>query len=179
MAWTSTATAPTNRGMAIGENPVQNLVLTFPAAASASLAKGDFVTMDDDGYVSKNTTNEAVIHGVAMAPCDNSSGSAGDKYVAVCVKGIVEVDALVMDTDGSSGYDHAIVVGEIVYVGGDAGTTAADGQAAVSGQGTNGVTSNPLGIALDACDGVTTGNTLYLCRVYIDTFVGSFVGWNT
>ena len=166
----SSTTDPSNFGMSegAGDSWAGNLVLTYPVAASQTITNRGFLTMDATGHVSINSSKEAAISGIAMAAVDNSSGAAADKYCPVLLFGITTVDALVQDTNASSGFDADIDVGQEVFVGGDGGTLVADGQAAVAGDGTDGVTTNPLGIALDACDGSTTADTLYKLRVFVN-----------
>lgn len=171
MATTSTATAPS----AYGFNPSdadsikQSIILTVPLEESQTIVAGDFLTISTAGYWEKNATDEAKIKGIATEDITSSAtDTSGETKCPVLVWGIVKVDALVQDTDGSSGYDADIDVGQVIFAGGDGGTTAATGQAIVAGDGTDGVTTNAMGVCLDKCDGVDTGDTLYAVRIFFD-----------
>lgn len=170
----SSTTAPDNYGLNFSSSggvlPI--VVLNLPCTASATaITAGDWVKYDTDG-VNKNDTDENLPAGVALDTVDNSSGSLGDEMCSVLVFGIAIVDCLVQALDGSSGYDANIDIGQKVFIGGDGGTTVATGQAVVAGDGTEGVTANNVGIALDAEDGVNGAATSSKLRVFVDTISG-------
>lgn len=171
MTRTSTADAPS----AYGFNPtdadsfVGNVVVSVPLEESQTIAAGDFLTVSAAGYWQENSSNEAKIKGIALADVTStSSETSGEAKCPVLIWGITKVDALVQDTDGSSGYDADIDVGQVIFCGGDGGTLVADGQAVVAGDGTNAVSANAMGICLDRCDGSTDEDLLYGVRVFFD-----------
>jgi hypothetical protein len=169
----SSTTSPSYNGL-IGTELQQSsafprLVLTLKVAASQTIAVGDLVAIDSDGNVIKNVTNAAQIAGVAENAVTTSASEVGTKTVSVLVSGITDLDCLVQDTDGSAGYDAPINVGQTVFVGGDAGTTVADGQAVVAGNGTVPITTFPIGRALDKENGSTAGATTSRIRVLLNT----------
>jgi len=174
MGLTST-NAPDNYGMARGAENVTNLVLTFPVAASQSLAKGDFVVMNATGLVSKNATKEVAIDGICMSNVNNLTGADADKTAPVLIKGITEVDCLVGKTS-SSAYNGDVDVGEVLIVGESATAT---GQVAVAGTGA-GVTSsaNKLGVSLDELPVQATADKVVKIRLYVDRFSATYTGWN-
>lgn len=170
----TTTTDPNDFGAARGVENANNLVLTFPVAASQSLSKGDFVTLNDTGLATKNATKEVAIDGIVMTDVDNSTGSAADKYAPILVKGVAEVDGYV-EVSGSN-YDADIDVGAEVIVGENSTST---GQVLVASDGTGVTTSNNnIGIALDAIDTPTSAATTRKLRVYIDRFTGTYTAWN-
>lgn len=167
------STAPDDYGAARGVENATNLVLSLPATAK-SFSKGDFVTMNATGVVDKVSTKEVAIDGIAMSDVDNSSGSIGDRYVPVLVKGITEVDGYV-ELSGST-YDGDIDVGAEVVVGENSTST---GQVLVASDGAGVSTSNNnIGIALDAIDQPSSAATTKKLRVYIDRFTGTYTAWN-
>ena len=171
MTKTSTATVPS----AYGFNPtdadsfVGNIVITVPLEESQTIAAGDFLTISAAGYWQENSSNEAKIKGIALADITSTATeTSGEAKCPVLVWGITLVDALVQDTDASTGYDADIDVGQVIFSGGDGGTLVANGQAVVAGDGTEGVTASAMGICLDRCDGSTDEDTLYKVRIFFD-----------
>ena len=169
------STDPDNFGAARGVENATNLVLTFPVAASTSLVKGDFVTLNATGLVAKNATKEVAIDGIVMAKADNSTGANADMYVPVLVKGITEVDGLVGALT-SSAYDGDIDVGAVVIVGENSTST---GQVAVAYDGAGvTTTANKLGVSLDEIPAQATADATKRIRIYIDRFTGTYTPWN-
>lgn len=65
---------------------------SYPVAASTRIYEGTLVFINTAGYASDATaTGVNAFAGVAVAESDNSSGSAGDKYVEVYTKGDFEL----------------------------------------------------------------------------------------
>jgi len=83
-----------------------DIVLTFDVKASTTIVKGQFLKITS-GYVEPNALTSTQPIGVAMEDVDNSSGSSGDKQVAVKVRGITQVNAFVAAATGT--YDDALV----------------------------------------------------------------------
>lgn len=171
----TTTTDPNYFGSARGVENAQNLVLTFPVAASQTLKKGDFITLNATGLATKNATKEVAIDGIVMSDVNNATGANAAKTVPVLVKGITEVDGYV-ELSGST-YDGNIDVGAVVIVGENSTST---GQVLVATDGSGVTTSNKLiGIALDAIDRPTSAATTRKLRVYIDRFTGAnLTAWN-
>lgn len=65
---------------------------SYPVAASTTLYEGTFVFINASGYADDDTaTGVNGFAGIAVKECDNSAGSAGDKYVEVWTEGDFEV----------------------------------------------------------------------------------------
>ena len=174
MGLTST-TDPDDFGPARGVENATNLVMTFPVSQSTNLQKGDFVTLNATGLVSKNATKEVAIDGICMSDVNNNTGANAAKYAPILVKGITEVDGFVGALT-SSGYDTDIDVGAKVIVGENSTST---GQILVASDGAGVSTSNLItGIALDCIDQQATADAAKKLRVYIDRFTGTYTAWN-
>ena len=137
MTLTSTGNAPDLDGFnpSDGNSIRQNIIITVPLEESQTIAAGDFLTISTDGYWQKNTSNAAKIKGIAWGDATSTATeTSGEQKCPVLIYGIVEVDVLVEEL-GAGGYDADVDVGQTVFAAGDAGTTAANGQAAVAGDG--------------------------------------------
>lgn len=139
-----------------------NIVFTYKMAASASLSKGDFVKLSDstNGYVSKVTATSDACVGVAAETIDNSSGSAGDKYISVIRQGIVEIDAVV----AASAMNATIFLDSPLYLCHANTTPAVAAGAALTATNTGGII---VGSAIDSVP-VPSTTALYRMRVFID-----------
>lgn len=147
-----------------------NIVFTYKMAASASLSKGDFVTLSDstNGYVSKCTATSDSCVGVAATSVDNTykadgttAGAAGDKSIGVIRQGIVEVDAIVT---ASTGAFKLIAIDSPLYLTHAVTTPAVAAGAALTSTNTGGII---VGSAIDSVP-VPTASALYRMRVFID-----------
>jgi hypothetical protein len=179
MTLTSTAVAPSvsGNGGNSGIPSFQNVILTYPMAASSSVSKGDFVKLvsTSAGTVSKITATSDTFLGIAQANIDNTykddgvtAGAAGDKYCPVLRRGFDEVDARVC---ASGTYDEAIRMNDIMYLCGSAAEAADIGQRLTS------TTDTAVGTAkvAKALDSVAAQSTtgLFKIRVYIDTLTNN------
>ena len=169
MTLTSTGNAPDAYGFnpEDGSSIRHNIIITVPLEESQTILAGDFLTISTDGYWQKNTTNAAKIKGIAWNDATSTAAeTSGEQKLSVLIYGMVEVDALVEEL-AAGGYDADIDVGQAIFAAGDAGTTAANGQAAVAGDGSTAIASNAIGICFDRCDG-TTSDKLYNARILFD-----------
>ena len=112
-------------------NGDKNVIKTFYPLAATTYTYGQFVTIATTGRVTNNATDDVAIDGIVMANVDNSLGAADntDKMVPVLVYGTCWVDCF-QQVSGQT-YDDALTIGLACSVGGDAGTTVAEGQAVV------------------------------------------------
>lgn len=140
-----------------------NVIWTYKAAASTSYSKGDFVKLSDstNGYIGKvSATGDSMI-GVVATDVDNSSGSAGDKYVPVVRKGVVEVDAIV----AASGLLSATIFHDsLLYLNHANTSPTVSAGTALTSTNTGGIV---VGSALDSVP-VPTSSAVYRMRVFID-----------
>ncbi len=125
MALTTTADYATTIQRHIG-SATEPVIKSFYAAAATSYTRGQFVTIDSNGRVANNATDDAAIDGVVNVDCDNSTGAADDKMVSVIVKGPVWVNGIF---SSAGAFNSAASIGAQGTVCGDSGTTAAEGQA--------------------------------------------------
>lgn len=167
MVLSSTAVEPSVYGLggSGGIPSANNVVMTYPMAASASLSRGDWVKLASAtaGTISKCTATSDNPIGIAFVDIDNSSGSASDKYAPVLRKGFAYVDAVIT---ASGTYDEPVTIDSAMYLAGSAQATADVGQRLTATTDTA-VGTEVLARALDA---VTTPSTtaVYKIRVYID-----------
>lgn len=138
----------------------ENLVLNFPVAASANIRVGEPVIISS-GYATQATTTGATCMGVAATDCDNSSGSAGDKYVGIVFSGVKQCPTYVGDTDAAGLYSSAISIGDELCVG-----VIADRPYLVKNNFAS-TTSIVVGFALAANAGSTSAATVATCSVVI------------
>jgi len=168
----SSTTEPTLYGLCgtnSGNGICPNIILDFTTATGEVITDGDWVVINASGYAAKNATTEARVHGVAMATVGSTLAGDGANHVPLLVWGVTDVDALVEDTDSASGYTGDIDVGQKLYIG---EYTTGTGQYVVAGDGTNGVTANAVGTALDRVDGSTSADTTCRIRMFVDTLSG-------
>jgi hypothetical protein len=83
-------------GMAVTANQIIKMqddgIRAYPVAASTRIYEGTLVFITAAGYADDDTaTGVNGFIGIARAECDNSSGSAGDKWVEVYTKGDFEL----------------------------------------------------------------------------------------
>lgn len=125
--------------------------------AGEDIVEGDFLTINSDNEVVKNTSAEATnVVGVAY-----NKANQGEQ-VGVLVYGLVDnLRVLVEDTDGASGYDSAIAAGDILLISGKAAGTYVVGQACSStaGTGATGGDGTIVAKALEAVAGSTSEDT--------------------
>jgi len=152
-----------------------NIVLTFPVAANTSIAANDLVKLTAS-YATKCAAKTDLVIGMAVQAADNTTatatatgqgaGAAGDKWVSVVVKGIIEQDA-VTDT----GNNTALVLGTLLYVSDAVTSYCAAGQAVAAYLNTNGTV---IGKCLDfkAATAATTR-----VRVLID-LLDNVISWS-
>lgn len=142
-----------------------NVVLTYPMAATASLSRGDFVKLSSAtaGTVDKCTATSDNPIGIAFVDVDNTSGAASDKYAPVLRQGFAYVDAVIT---ASGTYDEPITIDSAMYLAGSAQAAADVGQRLTA------TTDTAVGtvVLARAFDAVTTPSTtaVYKIRVYID-----------
>lgn len=171
MVTISTAAEPTTRGLAGsgGIPTAKNIVLTYPMAASASVSAGDFVELSSTTagtvQICSDTADDPI--GVAYSTVDNTSGSAGDLYVAIVRKGIVEVTAGVSSSGTVIG--KIINFDDLLYLSKTASYTAYEGQVVTSTAG-----GTCVGRALDR-QAIASGTTPVFCkmRMWIDCITSS------
>jgi len=146
-----------------------NIVFTYKMAASASLSKGDFVTLSDstNGYVSKVTATSDSCVGVAAVSVDNTykadgitAGAAGDKFIGVIRQGIVEIDGLVT----ASTMNAAIFLDSPLYLSHANTLPVVTAGGALTATNTGGII---VGSAIDSVP-VPSASALYRMRVFID-----------
>jgi hypothetical protein len=168
MTLTSTAVAPTvaGNGAYSGIPSFQNVILTYPMAATSSVAKGDYVKLvsTSANTVGKITATSDTFLGIAQANVDNTTGAAGDLYAPVLRRGFDETDAVVT---ASGEYDEPIRMNDIMYLCGSATEAADIGQRLSSTTNTAHGTAK-VARALDSVAAQTTTG-LFKIRVYIDT----------
>lgn len=143
-----------------------NVVLTFPMAASASVSQGDFVklTSTTAGTIERCTATSDSVLGIADVTVDNSSGSAADKYCGVLKRGFTYIDGIVA---ASGTYDEPIRFNDALYLTGSAVAATDAGQRLTSTTDT-GVGTAKIAVALDAVAAPSTSYTLAKIRVYVD-----------
>jgi hypothetical protein len=176
MSLTAT-TEPTTYGMAgSGGIPTRdNVVLTYPMAASASVSSGDWVklTSTTAGTIVKcSATSDSPI-GIAFANVDNTygddgvtAGAAGGKFCPVLRRGFAYVDGVVA-ASGNSG--PIINFDDGLYL---AGTVSTEGQVLSATSTANGDVI--VARSFDRVAAVTT-SALFKIRVYIDRLTKSVV----
>ncbi len=129
----------------------------YPRVSAVALTAGDFVYIDTSGDIAKvASVEETKCVGIVYAD------AAIGKPVSVIVKGLISVHALVEDTDGSSGYDKAIVAGDQLIISGKAAGTYLVGQAVSAVGGTAQATSvcgMVVGKAVEAVAGSDSADT--------------------
>ncbi len=101
----------------------KGVIKTFRAAAGINYKAGDFVTVDTDGRLVLQGTDQTAIDGIVAVNVDNTLGANDAKTVPVIVKGNVWVDFLVADSTYLP-----IAIGTQCTIAGDGGTTTAEGQ---------------------------------------------------
>jgi hypothetical protein len=167
MGLTSTASEPTVSGLGgSGSVPTfNNIIFSYPMAASASVSQGDFVKLASStaGTISKCSATSDTMIGIANVSIDNSSGSAGDKYCPVIVAGVATVDGLVT---ASGTYDEPIRFRDAMYLCGSA-TAAGDIAQKLTSTTAATVGTTKVARALDAVSTPTTSAT-YRIRVYVN-----------
>jgi hypothetical protein len=150
-----------------------NVVLTYPMAASSSVSSGDWVKLSSTtaGTITKCTSTADNPIGIAFTNIDNTykddgvtAGAAGDKYCAVLRKGFAYMDAIIT----ASGVYGSTPIGidAPLYLSGSATATLQSGQLLTP------TTDTALGTvivarALDYVP-VPTTTAMYKIRVYID-----------
>ncbi len=153
-----TAEAPTSYGLTpLGVRP--ELILGFPVAASTSISAFDFVYLDS-GYIKKAAAVDAKVIGIAMESKDNSSGSAGALHIAVCVKGIVEQDALT-----ASATHTTLALGTKVYLAPAVSSYCAVAQAVSASSASSAV---HVGKCLDNVTAPSAGSQISKVRILYD-----------
>lgn len=167
MVLISTSTAPTTYGLA-GDGGIptaNNVTLTYPMAAAASITEGDFVklnsTLTGDIIKCTDTADNAI--GIAAMTQDNSSGVSGDKFCTVMRKGFAYATAALVSSGTVAGKD--IHMDELLYLSKTASYNPYEGQTLTS---TNGGTL--VARSLDqVTKPTTTGTTTYAkIRIYLD-----------
>lgn len=137
----------------------QNIVVNLPMAA-VNINQKEGVKLDASGYVTNASIGSgAWIMGFAETSIDNSSGSAGDKYIGVIFSGVSKLPTYVADTDAAGNWSSPIVIGDplqFIEVGGKNYVTKAFE-----------TTSIVVGYALAANDGSTSGATVSTASVAI------------
>jgi hypothetical protein len=107
----------------------EQIIKSFKAKAATNYVDGAAVTIDTDGRVVLNVTNDEKIDGFVAGNVDNSEGANDAVTVPVILKGNIWVDCMV----GATGdWDDAFEIGTNCGIGGDGGTTAATGAAVVA-----------------------------------------------
>ncbi len=159
-SWGVTSTAEDSAGI----QSANNLVISYPAAASTTYYKRDLVLVDTTaGTLTKCSAKGSVFDGIVLQQVDNSSGAAGARFVPVGVKGIFEFNGFV-EASGQT-EDDTITFNDLVYLSDDsAGVGAGQKLTALS------ATSTLVGRALDYnAVGATGGSDQNIVlRVYID-----------
>ncbi len=163
---TTTASDPTSYGLT-SRGDRQDLVLTFPIAASTSITAND-LQMLSSGYITKCTAVDDNVIGMAVASVDNSSGSAGDLDCAVCVRGIIIQDALT-----ASATHTVLALGTDVYLAPAVANYCAAGQALSASSANSAVKA---GKCLDNVSAPTSGSQINKIRCLID-FADRAVAW--
>ena len=125
--------------------------------AGADLVEGNIVELDSSGHAILCDAAEAT-NAIGIVYAD-----ALDTYpVSIVIRGKIQVNVLIEDTDGSSGFDKAIVPGDRLLVSGKTSGTYGVGQALSAVGGTDTITANLgeiVGMALEGNAGSTTADT--------------------
>lgn len=138
---TITAGEPTSYGLQV-PGSMHTIVLSLPMKANTSVSANDLVKLTS-GYVEKCSAKTDKVIGMAVNTVDNTSataiangsgsGAAGEKWISVVVKGVIEQDA-VTDT----GNNTALILGTKLYVSDAVSSYCAAGQAVTAYLNTNG-----------------------------------------
>lgn len=129
------------------------MILNMPVAASTTLEHRDAVVMSS-GAAIKVTDTGGVVLGFAQTDVDNSSGSAGDKYIGVTTDGLMVLNSYVGDLDAAGLFSSPIEIGDALTVAVIAGETYVVKNAFAAS------TSIVVGYAMEANAGSTSAATV-------------------
>jgi len=155
---TITASAPTRYGL-ISRGDRQDLVLTLPCAATADINANDLLVLSSS-YVTPCTAVTDKVCGMATETKDNSSGSAGDLNVGVCVRGIIIQDGLTASATHTS-----LAVGTPLYLAPAVSSYCAVAQALSASTANSAV---EVGKCLDVVTAPGSGSQINAVRCLID-----------
>lgn len=134
--------------------------------AGEDLVEGDIVKVNSDNEAVKQDSAEAK-DSFGIVYNDASEGG----MVSVIVRGLINnLRVLVEDTDGTSGYDDPISIGDRLLISGKADGTYVVGQACSTdaGTGATGGDGTIVATAMEAVAGVTTDDTYTTIRAYVN-----------
>lgn len=133
--------------------------------AAAALVEGNIVELDSSGHAILCDAVKAT-NAVGIVYADAASGDP----VSVVIRGKIQVNILIEDTNATSGYDKAIIPGDRLIVSGKTSGTYAVGQALSAVGGTTTITANLgeiVGMALEGNAGSTTADTYATISAFV------------
>ena len=124
--------------------------IQVPVKAATKVTAGQWVYYSVGATaLAANSPKNAL--GVAVHTADNSSGVIGDLELTIATRGLIKAPAVVE----ASGFTNTIAVGDRLTLGGDAGTSVADGQGLV-----NGLTASASGDLVEFAEGLVVAIAL-------------------
>ncbi len=134
-------------------------------STTSAYAEGQIVGLDSSGNVTAVTGAEDTQLIGVISKGKTATSSAEQWQVAVQIRGVADVLSFVADTDGSSGYDVAIVPGSAVLVDASDRVVAFGGTGGTATEATD--VGAMFGIALEANAGSTTADTTAYIKVLL------------